>query len=54
MHKTITEDEFKNQNNCILVTLSALQTKTNSYAYSVDPDQTAHMDLHCLLFGSRL
>ena len=35
--------------------LSALQTKTMSFANSVDPDETAHnepshQDLHCLPF----
>ena len=36
-------------------TLSSLQTITDTYANSVDPDETAryessHLDLHCLLF----
>ena len=37
------------------LTLSAWQTKTNAYANSVDPDETArtHQDLHSLSFGSK-
>ena len=33
---------------------SAWETKTYAYANSVDPDKTAHSDLQCLLFVSRL
>ena len=37
------------------LTLSTLQTKTDAFANSVDPDETAcnepsHQDLHCLPF----
>ena len=40
-----------------VLTLSALQTKIDSFANSVDPDETAHnepshLDLHCLPFCS--
>ena len=39
----------------LLLTLSALQTKTYTFANSVDPDETAHKELshlglHCLPF----
>ena len=38
-----------------LLTLSFLQTKTDTFANSADPDETAHtelyhLDLHCLPF----
>ena len=38
-----------------ILTLSTLQTKTNTYANSVDPDhyELCHQDLNCLLFGCR-
>ena len=40
----------------MLLTLSTWQTKTFTFANSVDPDETArnepsHQDLHCLPFG---
>ena len=41
----------------IKITLSVLQTKQNTYANSIDPDEMAHneqshLDLHCLPFNS--
>ena len=40
------------------LTQSGWSTKTDTYANSVDPEETArnepsHLDLHCLPFGSR-
>ena len=36
----------------LTLTLSALKSKTDTFANSVDPDETAHHDLHCLPFCS--
>ena len=34
----------------VSLTLSILKTKTLLFAKSVDPDEMAHLDLHCLPF----
>ena len=34
----------------VIINLSALQTKTDNYASSMDPDETSYLDKHCLPF----
>ena len=38
---------FTNLNRCSIFGLSALYTKPNTFADSVDPDEPFQQDLHC-------